>query len=625
MATHGRPKKSTYPPESKAKQESKSEAEDVKKWLGCIDRAKKVKDKWRDDFRVALGYEYYEGRHRPPHIPAAEWITLNLIYSRIDAKLPALYSTDPYYHIKLAKTYTPDATRIAEFELRAKVRQSMLNYLKGELDLQSEAQTAILDGMFQFGIVKTHLSADLMENERKGQPILGEDGRPLIDKDTGVPMLESDDIPANEMYNARRVDPDDFLVDDCAGPLEDSICWYAHRIKYPLDDAKKNKRFNATARAYLQPTEAKDQWEKDKESQKGIVTQGDGKNKSADTVVTWEIYDLRENQWLTVSDGCDRYLIKPGPVPKGIEKHPFSDYRPVKRPNSWYPIPPVSQLLDPQREYCESRSKFLTHRKRFNRKYEAYSQGLSDPIKAMTQLQYGEDGTVVEKSQIMQCITPIQDAPLDQQFHMEMAYLKKDFDDIDGGQLPIPGVDSATEAGIIEKRTLTREGHHVNIVTRFLTSIGRKLDQLVQAHIKRDQAVRVVGPEGESWANVRQEDYEEIEGEYEYSIAVGSMLPQLPEIERAQLTSFAGLFVQAPQLFAAMPMFTRKLLKAHGIDDESIIEEFKALGEMIAQGAIPPGPGATGSQPNTAGTPAARTGGAAAGMNNVMKMRGGAR
>lgn len=624
MAKRGRPKKSEYPPEVKKSPENKTEAEQVKEWLACIDRAKKVKEKWRDDFRVALGYEYYEGRHRPPHIPAAEWITLNLIYSRIDAKLPSLYSTDPYYHVKLAKTYSPDPSTIPAFELKAKVRQSMLNYLKGELDLQSEAQAAILDGMFQFGVVKTHLSADLMENPKKGNPVIGEDGRPLIDKETGEPVMESDEMAANETYNVARVDPDDFLVDECAGPLEASVCWYAHRIKYPLSEAKTNSRFNASARSYLKATEMKDQWDKDKDSARGIVTQGEGKAKDPDTVVTWEIYHVREKKWLTVSEGCDRFLIKPGPLPGGIEKHPFSDYRPVKRPNSWYPIPPVSQLLDPQREYCESRSKFLTHRKRFNRKYELYTAGLVDATKAMTQLQYGDDGTVIEKNQPQQAAFPIADAPLDQQFHMEMAYLKKDFDDIDGGQLPIPGVDSATEAGIIEKRTLTREGHHVNIVTKFLTSIGRKLDQLVQAHIKRDQAVRVVGPEGEAWEMVRQEDYARIEGEYEYSIATGSMLPQLPEIERAQLSNFAGMFVQAPQLFAAMPMFTRKLLKAHGIDDESVIEEFKALGDMIAQGAIPPGPGATGSQPNTAGTPAARTGGAAMGMNNVMKMRGGA-
>ena len=623
MAKRGRPKKSEYPPETKAASDRKDEAQEVKDWICCIDRAKKVKEKWREDFRVALGYEYFEGRHRPPHIPAAEWITLNLIYSRIDAKLPALYSTDPYYHVKLAKSYSPKAEDIPAFELKAKVRQSMLNYLKGELDLQAEAQTSILDGMFQFGICKTHLSAEVLDNPKKGEPVLGEDGRPLIDQETGEPVLETEELTANEMYNVTRIDPDDFLVDGNAGPLEKSVRWYGHRIKYPLEDAKQNKRFNASARAYLRATESEDQWDKDKDAQKGIATQGEGKERDHDTVVTWEIYDLREKQWLTVSEGCDHFLRKPGPLPKGIEKHPFSEYRHVKRPNSWYPIPPVSQLIDPQREYCESRSKFLTHRKRFNRKYEVYSAGMVDAQKAMTQLQYGEDGTNVEKNTPQQCVFPIADASLDQQFHMEMAYLKKDFDDIDGGQLPIPGVDSATEAGIIEKRTMTREGYHVNIAMRFLTSIGRKLDQLVQAHLKRDQAVRVVGPEGESWEMVKVDDYREIEGEYQYSIATGSMLPQLPEIERAQLTGFAALFVQAPQLFAAMPMFTRRLLKAHGIDDESIIQEFKALGEMIAQGTIPPGPGATGSQPNTAGTPQARTGGAAGGMNNVMKMRGG--
>lgn len=617
MATRGRPKKSAYPPKgASADSPRQDEAQQVKEWRERIERAKKVKEKWREDFRVGLGYDYYEGRQRPPHIPATEWITVNLIYSRIDAKLPSLYSTDPYYHIKLAKSYSPGPKDTAIFEQKAAMRQGMLNYLKGELDLFPKAQVSILDGMFQFGIVKTHLTADLLENPKKGEPVLGEDGRPMIDPDSGEPIMEADELPANETYSITRVDPDDFLVDEDAGPLEESVSWYAHRIKYPLKDAKKNKRFEPAARSYLKATESKDQWDRDKEQQKGIAI--GGKDREPDTVVTWEIYDLREKQWLTVSDGCNRFLIKPGELTKGIEKHPFSDYRPVLRTNSWYPIPPMSPLLDPQREYSETRSKVLTHRKRFNRKYEVYSQGLVDAKKAMTDLQFGDDGTIIESSNAMAAsVRAIQDAPLDQQVHMELGYLKRDFDDIDGSQLPMPGVDSATEAGIIEKRTLTREGHHVKRVTRFLTSIGRKIDQLVQAHISRDQAVRVVGPQGESYVMVRQEDYKQISGEYEYSIATGSTQPQLPEIERAQLMSFAGTFVQAPQLFAAMPVFTRKLLKAHNIDDEAVIEEFKQLGEMIAQGAIPPGPGATGSQPNTSGTPAARTGGMAMGMNNV--------
>ena len=76
----------------------------AKDWLHKISRAKKVKEDWRNRFRVPLAYAYWEGAQRPPEVDADDWITINMIYSNLQAELPSLYSTDPYYYIKLAKT-----------------------------------------------------------------------------------------------------------------------------------------------------------------------------------------------------------------------------------------------------------------------------------------------------------------------------------------------------------------------------------------------------------------------------------------------------------------------------------------------------------------------------------------
>jgi hypothetical protein len=299
------------------------------------------------------------------------------------------------------------------------------------------------------------------------------------------------------------------------------------------------------------------------------------------------------------------------------------DLRFTSRDDSWYPIPPATQWLDSQREYCEVRSKILKHRKRFNRKYEMYAGAYDDAENAMAKLENGDDGTVLLKSQPMQSVFPIQDAMLDMQVHTELAYLKNDFGDLAVGanqRGSSQGVDSATEAGILEKRAVVREGDRVALVQDFVVDIGRKLDQCVQGHITRDQAVKVAGPQGEAWITIKQEDYGNIEGEYEYSVNVGATTPQLPEIERAQLMSFMSTWVQAPQLFAAAPTLTKHILESHHIYNEVIIDEIKQIGEMIMQGKLPM-PGAQGSAPNTAGTGAAVTGGTAMGVNNI---RGGA-
>lgn len=47
---------------------------------------------------------------------------------------------------------------IAYYEQIALVRQSMLNYLKGELNLKEKMRLAIFDAMFQFGTIKKYIT-----------------------------------------------------------------------------------------------------------------------------------------------------------------------------------------------------------------------------------------------------------------------------------------------------------------------------------------------------------------------------------------------------------------------------------------------------------------------------------
>jgi hypothetical protein len=165
---------------------------------------------------------------------------------------------------------------------------------------------------------------------------------------------------------------------------------------------------------------------------------------------------------------------------------------------------------------------------------------------------------------------------------------------------------------------MAREGDRLSMVMDFITSIGRKLDQLVQANITRDQAVKVTGPQGEFWKLVRVADYEEIDGEFEYSVNVGASTPQLPEIERAQFTAVLGLIASAPFLGMSKNLLKR-VAELHHIEDEGLINELHQIIMQMMQGQ-PQAPGGVGSQPNTVDAmtrPASVQGGMAAGVNNV--------
>lgn len=591
--------------------------EAVKKWLEQIERAKGVKKLWEDTFRVSLGYDYYEGRQRPSYVPESEWITINLIWSSLEASLPSLYSVDPYFYVRLKSAFASTPEEIAGMEVKARIRAAMLNYLKAELELKPKARTCIKDAFFQFGVAKVHYVADLSENEDAGEPVLNEDGTPVLDE-AGMPVLQPEVVPANEAYAISRIHPFDFLVDADAGPLNESVRWKAQRIRIPLDEAKRDLRFSASSRSKMKATEVSDESEKArKERKQGDIFQT---KRLPDTVVAWEVYDLVEEKWFMLAEGNDEFLIAPDDIPESIDGDPFVDLRFTPRDDSWYPIPPVSQWIDSQREYCEVRSKLLTHRKRFNRKYEMYAPGFEDAEAEASKLVNGDDGTVILKNQPLPCVTAINDAPLDQQVHTELAYLRGDFGELAVGANQrgnAQGIDSAMEAGILEKRAMIREGDRESLVQDFIIGVGRKLDQCVQAHITRDQAVRVAGPEGEAWMMVRPQDYDAIEGEYDYSISVGATTPYLPEVERSQFMAFLTLMANAPQLLTSKRLLD-KSLEMFRLDDKALADELYQMGQSMMSGAMGQ-PGTQGSAPGggVPGSPASATMGAMMGANNI--------
>jgi hypothetical protein len=509
---------------------------------------------------------------------------------------------------------------IAAYEAKGKVRQSMINYLKGELKLKSKARLSIFDAHFQYGVCKIAYQADMVENPDAGQPILDDESQTPMMGDDG-PLLEPDVIPANERYKVCRIHPDDFLVDEDAGPLDENVNWKAERIRKTLDEVKKDKKYSKAGRNAVKATEIKDQDLKEREQKKkGGLASAAKDELNPDIVVLWEVYDLLNKQWFVVAEGCNEYLIEPGPIPAGIEESPYVDLRFTLRDDSWYPLPPVSQWIDPQRDYCEFRSKLKTHLKRFNRKYTAYTPALEDDSE-LSKVENGDDGAIIRVSQPnMDVIRPIADAPYDQQLHTNIAYLRHDFEDVAVGanqRGSSSGVDSATEAGILEQRSRQREGDKQGMVMDFLSDIGKKLDQQIKANITQDQAVKVTGVQGEYWELVRTGDYDDINGEYEYSISVGSTTPQLPEIERAQWNAFLGLMAQAPQLATSKQLLTR-MAEMHHINDDVMVEELYKIGQqMMAMQQAGAEAKGVGSQPNvTQQNPVAMGGGAAAGINN---------
>jgi len=572
-------------------------------WEEKIRRAKKVRENWKQQFKVELCKEFFEGRQNIYNYPQNEWITINKIYSHLKAQIPSLYPTDPYFYVKLKRSYSPNPMDIALWEQKGKIRSAMLNYLKGETKLKDNVKLSIQDAFFQYGVIKTAYRADLKDNPNYGDYVKNDDDSYMIGEE-GEFLEEPEKIPINERYEVLRVHPDDFLIDEDAGPLENSWKWLAHRVETTLDEAKKDPRFKKSAvRSLSESEETTDSGDKERKKRKKGDDLGDtdpfsakyNTKKTNKYVVYWEIYDVEQKEWFIIAEGGKTPLVAPGEYPPGIDEHCFSILRFTLRDDSFYPIPPLTQGIDPANEYNMARSQILTHRKRFNRKYQALDQGAEDT--ELSKLENGEDGTVV-KVKVMDAIKAIQDAPLDQQRYIELNYLDRDMIELLGGSTDeargIAGADSATQASILDNRMEIRQSDEKTQVMEFTTNVARRLDMLVQANIDRETAVFVTGPQGEMWQLIREDDYQKIDGEYEYTVNVGATIPQLPQMERASFMAFLQTMAAFPHIMTR-PRLMKKVMEMHHIEDEALVQELLQLGQQIMSGQMPQ-PGNPGSQ-----------------------------
>lgn len=543
-----------------------------------IHAGEKRHEDWRKEMRVDLARAYYRGAQNPG-LPPAEWITINKIYSHLQAQLPTLYSVDPHFYVRLRRSYSPDPTAVVLYEDMARTRSAYLNYLKEELGLKSTVRLAIQDAHFAYGVCKVHFLADEVENPRKGSAITDEDGKELMG-DGGEALMEPDSLLVNERYAITRVHPDDFFWDQDAGPLPDTWSWVAERVKMTKSQARNDARIK---RSVLRGLETE---KRDEDSDDGTQV-----------YEFYELYDLRAKTWCLVHEDSEELIMDPRPLPAGVECHPYAVLRFTLMDNTPYPIPPVSVAIDPQKEYGLARSRLMTHRKRFNRKYEMYGPAFDDPDMAASQLENGEDGTVLIKNTPQRAVDPISDASLDQASYLEIQQLNSDMIELMGSSdeaRGLSGADSATQAALIDKRMDVREGDRQSMVIDFVRDIARKLDQIVQANITRDEAVRIVGPNGDAaWNLIRASDYSEIAGEYTYEVNVGATTPRLPQVERAQWLAFLQLLGSAPQLMTSKRLLKR-MAEMHHIEDDSLVDELVQIGkQMMSQQAAPAGVGST--------------------------------
>lgn len=511
---------------------------------------------------------------------AIEIIVINLIYSHIKATLPLLYFQNPHFYLSPTRNEFEDAATIAE---------SVINYLAKKQKLKKEIRLATLDALFLIGICKTGYDPIFAKNPNSGKPVIagvGEDGQQIqvFDPDSGQPIIEPDEFLIKEDFFSKRISPKNVLFDpEYKNFLEDHN-WIAEEVIERLDDVKDNGYFKKAIRDELKETHMAENevFHTSGGSQLGEV-QDDLKR-----IKLIHVYDFKEEKFRIFAEGQSNDtlgFLYEDDVPDGMDLHPYSILKFTEIPDEWYPLSEIKILKPIQEEINKATGIIVAHAKKFLRKYGYETGAFANDIEK-EKFKEPEDGMMVEFNVgKLDKIAPIPDLTLDpasleylNRFHL---YFWQTAGRTEQERGQVERRKTMFESSQIEKYGQLRNQDNMSLVEDFAVDIcKKKLDQL-QANMRIPLAIQIAGPVGKFWQEGITKD--QIIGDMDINIDIGSTSPKIPEIEKKQLMEFMEMLSSIPGIEQVMSLqmdeeisigeFIKQLAKKYDIDEYNIIRK----------------------------------------------------
>ena len=375
-------------------------------------------------------------------------------------------------------------------------------------------------------------------------------------------ITESEIIITEDRPFVERISPFDVFVDADATSISD-MRWIAQRIRRPIIDVKKDKRYNAQARREAAPSHYT-KWGQDGSMPRRSEKAEDG------YVEIWEFYDIDRGTISIFCDGSDKFLVNPTEIPFAFG-HPFVMLRNYEIPEHFYPMGELEAIEPLQMELNETRTQMMNHRKRFSRKW-LYKESAFD-AEGRSALESDEDNVlvpVISEEGLGGVVAPMPAVVSPPEFYNQSSLITNDIDRISGiseyarGALPEIRR-TATEAGIIQDAANARASDKLAIIEKAIADAARRLVMLAQQYMTGEQAVRVAGKDATNvWVEF---DRDYIQGEFDFDVEAGSTQPVNESFRRQmalQVVDAMAPFAQAGILDMAK-LATYVLEKGFGI------------------------------------------------------------
>lgn len=575
----------------------KSKAELAHMWterIQCADRSYKA---WADRFKVEMLYKYYEGfqwffetdENNRPYV-------MNMVYSTIENKLPALTFTNPQFTVRarpVGLAFNED-----EANQKSQAKEDALNFVAAREDfgLSDKHELALLDAFFGFGVIETGYSDDVCIN-------------PYIPTKTKPSVFDC-------IYS-KQIPYDTFRVSDVANWDLSVGKWCGYYEFIPYERLKEYKdKLKMEERSYTV-----ENVESYTNSQTGKVEVSPSTSDQAigpnGTCKIWKLWDMETDKFTLFAPDDAKSRGDSILSYKDYDFIPLSTLRFGKRRKGWYPYPPVWNWISPQDEINDTRQAQRIHRKRFSRKYMAIASRFESE-EELDKFLYGPDGTVI-KVNSLEAIKSIEDAPLDPVDAQSLVIAYDDFNRASGtpdeyrATTVSANRTTATQAGIIDRRSQVREAKDTTRVGNFLCCIGGNILRAlrkakkpfwIKARLNNEAFLGVVKPNNYKWKTISPQSLKD--EDHDIALNITSVSPISAQQDKQAFMEFLALLTQY-ELLAFSPALIREAAYRVGYKNETVLEQFQQWAQLAAigrqvqlQGAANPGmgmPGASGVQP----------------------------
>jgi hypothetical protein len=525
---------------------------------------------WKERLRVAdrkfasiesqinRAWEYYKGNQWQNAViggidPYNEKPFENMVFANIRAIVPRLNFRNPKIFVTPKKKPYRDQKGYFDTLRASAFVELLLTYYYRELNIKREAKKCLIDALLgPIGIMQLGYT---VETEKvKGDELL--EVNELIKSDSPFCVRRS--------IKDFRSDPEgqDHLLNDAR--------WVAFRWVKSLDDVKKDDRYSNIST--LKPNyNVKTDYNSLKADTNRV--EPDIHAEMWGRVEGWDIWDKKEGRLMTIVKEHEKWLRNESKWPLDLEGFPCEILYMNENATDFYPIPDTWQYLSMQDELNRVASMQLSHIRRISqRRYIQRDNALTS--EEQLKLTYGGDGTIVTTSMNPNdSIVPIQDAAISQDIYMVRQLLKKSIREMAGVSdteaLASTKFEQATEPALIEQSAKTIRGDQQQSFEDFIKRIVVKLSHIIQQTQReialplsdnqmRDNELqrfvqskleKIVTPEGTAillpWLTMTKE---EIQGDYEFDMEVGSTMPINEEIRKRDAVSLYQLMAENPYI-----------------------------------------------------------------------------